>query len=518
MGGLITGVVMASAGPAAAYFSSTGTGTGGASVGSLDDPTAVTASATGTDVTISWTGVTPPGTGTVGYYLERSVDTGSGYVVEGYACATSPSALLSTTSCSETVVTGTYRYEVIAVWRSWTSSALSNSVTVVEAEPELTATSTELTSSTNPATLGSPVAFTATVRYDSKVRAGGAVWFLNGDTLLGTATLNGRGRARFATDTLPAGSHPITAVYQGDASFAPSASATLVEVVDRRRSTTVLTTTPDPSEMAQVVTLTAAVTSRGRSEVLSGTVTFSDGASVIGVAAVDDTGHARFSTPALPAGSHDLTASYSGDSTFAPSTSDHRTHLVQPAASTTVVTSSQNPVSDGDTVTFTAAVTGRGGTPTGPVRFTAGTTELGSALLDAAGQAQLTAVVGPQTGGPVTASYEGDAAFAGSSASFFLLVGRPGAAPATTTLSVAAPSHPGAPLVLVATVSGSDQPPTGSVTFFDGSVVLGTVALDPFGTAVLELPGLAPGAHYLAAGYSGDPSYNPSVSAPVGLT
>jgi hypothetical protein len=58
----------------------------------------------------------------------------------------------------------------------------------------------------------------------------GTVTFLDGTTMLGTAPLDATGHATLAT-TLGAGSHSLTAVFGGDADFAPSTSNAVVQVV-----------------------------------------------------------------------------------------------------------------------------------------------------------------------------------------------------------------------------------------------------------------------------------------------
>ncbi|MGD0255193.1 MAG: hypothetical protein ABSB99_06540 [Acidimicrobiales bacterium] len=111
-----------------AYFTSTGSGTGAASIGSLSAPTGVTATASGTTVTVNWTGVTDPGSGTFGYYVTRTLSP-SGSPIN--VCGSSPSALLLGTTCSDTsVASGTYTYKVTAVYNSWTATTAASPVTV----------------------------------------------------------------------------------------------------------------------------------------------------------------------------------------------------------------------------------------------------------------------------------------------------------------------------------------------------------------------------------------------------
>ena len=112
-----------------AYFTSTGVGSGAASVGALAAPTNVNGNPNGSTVAVSWTGVTDPGTGTFGYYVTRTpYPSGMSTNVCG-----SPTALLpaSPTSCSDSAVpNGTYTYTVTAVYNSFSTGGQSGQVVV----------------------------------------------------------------------------------------------------------------------------------------------------------------------------------------------------------------------------------------------------------------------------------------------------------------------------------------------------------------------------------------------------
>ncbi len=100
------------AGAAMAYWSSAGTSAASASTGTLNAPTAVTASGVGS-VTVSWTGSTGT-TAPQGYYVVRT-RTSDGVTTP--ACGTSRTALTasSSTSCTDTgVPAGTFTYAVSA--------------------------------------------------------------------------------------------------------------------------------------------------------------------------------------------------------------------------------------------------------------------------------------------------------------------------------------------------------------------------------------------------------------------
>jgi hypothetical protein len=86
-------------------------------------------------------------------------------------------------------------------------------------------------------------------------------------------------------------------------------------------TTTTLTSAPNPSTVGQPVTLTASVSAAGSGpSAPSGVVQFKDGTTALGSATLA-AGQATWSGATLTAGTHSITASYSGDAAFAPSTS-----------------------------------------------------------------------------------------------------------------------------------------------------------------------------------------------------
>jgi probable HAF family extracellular repeat protein len=94
------------------------------------------------------------------------------------------------------------------------------------------------------------------------------------------------------------------------------------EVLPLADSTTVLTASPNPDFVGETVTLRATISSTTSVRPALGTVTFKDGAHVIGSATVSLFGSvATLSTASLALGTHSLTAVYSGNDLYAPSTS-----------------------------------------------------------------------------------------------------------------------------------------------------------------------------------------------------
>ena len=92
---------------------------------------------------------------------------------------------------------------------------------------EKAATTTTLTQATGPATNTGAIILNAQVQPATSGMATGSVRFFNGKVPLGESTLD-NGVAAFSTNLLQAAaSNPLTAVYQGDANFVPSASSDL---------------------------------------------------------------------------------------------------------------------------------------------------------------------------------------------------------------------------------------------------------------------------------------------------
>jgi len=276
-------------------------------------------------------------------------------------------------------------------------------------------TTTSLKSSLNPSVYLEPVTFTAKVASSSAEPPNGeSVSFIYAARALGTGTLSG-GSATTTTTALPVGTDSITATYAGDASFANSKSAALSQVVNKAKSNTALTAKPNPSSYAQPVTLEATVTGQFGGTP-TGTVTFSYGTTKIGTAPLSK-GTASLSISTLPLGADSIAAVYSGDKNFLTSTSNTVKQVVNQAASTTALTSSLNPSKSGQSVTFTATVTGKfGGSPSGSVAFNDGTKLLKTVTLNS-GAARYTTTTLTSGTHSIKAVYSGDTSFKASSAS-----------------------------------------------------------------------------------------------------
>jgi hypothetical protein len=255
------------------------------------------------------------------------------------------------------------------------------------------------------------VTFTAAVSSQSGPPTG-SVTFKNGSAILVTEPLSG-GQATFSTTTLPLGSNSITAVYAGNSNFAASTSAPDNQVV-RAATTTTVSSSLNPSIYGQAVTFTATVTSSLGAPPNGETVTFLKGTTTLGTAAFSG-GSAKFTSSTLPAGAYRVKAVYGGDANLANSTSKPVIQTVNKATTTTSLTSSQNPSSFGQAVTFTAQVVSPqySGTVSGQVTFKNGTTALATVTLSS-GVAKYTTKNLPVGTNPITGVYNGNPSFVAS--------------------------------------------------------------------------------------------------------
>jgi hypothetical protein len=373
----------------------------------------------------------------------------------------------------------------------------------------------------NPSVFGQIVTLTSSVIAGSGSGIPtGTVAFVDGGTNIGSVAVDGTGNASLQINSLNVGNHSITATYSGDANFQASTSAPSSLTVNASPSTTTLSTAPNPSVFGQVVMLTASVAaSGGGGGTPSGAVTFSEGASTLGSVSLDNTGRASLSLNSLTAGSHSITASYSGDGNFLGS-SVAASQTVSKSSTTTTMSSAPNPNVYGQAVTLAAVVAASGGgagTPSGTVTFIEGTAALGTASLDNTGRASLTVNLLPAGSHNLTASYSGDTNLLASTASVSQTVNK---SPTATTLTAAPnPSLFGESVafsITVAAAGGRAGSPSGNVTVLDAGTAIGTAPLDNAGKAVLNIGTLAVGTHNLTANYGGDGNFNASSTSGSG--
>jgi sugar lactone lactonase YvrE len=375
------------------------------------------------------------------------------------------------------------------------SPATSNIVTVTVQQA---ATTTSFTAGANPSVVGQSLTLTATVN-STGASITGSVSFEDGGVVMGSVALGANGTAAFTTSTLSFGAHTLTAVYSGDTNHVASTSPATGEQIVQAAGIAV-TSSVNPSISGTATVFIVKLTGVG-SLIPTGSVTLSDGAAALATIQLA-AGSASFQTSSLAVGSHPITVSYSGDTNYQTAGAT-LIQTVQSANTQVALTASSNPAIYGTPLALTSTITSNGGVATGAVTFTDGGATIGSAVLNAGGVATLTTsslAPGPHS---IVANYAGDGKASASTSTPLALSVRQ-----LTSVALASSANPAAtlsPVILTATLANNGVTQiTGSVTFSDGTVLLGTVTVDATGHASLTVPSLATGNHSLTASYGGD--------------
>jgi hypothetical protein len=443
------------------------------------------------------------------------------------------------------------------------SGTLSGGQTVTSATASLTVTSGQ-----NPSVAQQPVTFTATINgeYGLVKRRNGVkpqdvtgtvAWSATdsnsnpvtigcGSTTVSYTPGTGVGTATCTVSTFASGSYTITAAYtSGDTNHNSGATGTYTQTVNANASITTLVSSLNPSVYGQAVNFTATVTAGA-----TGSVQFNSDGVALGSPVPLNSGTATSgNVTALAAGTHSITAVYSGDSNYAASTGTVHQSVTQAGEGVTI-TSNLYPSGYGQAVTFTATITANNGLfkrrngvkpqdVTGSVTWSTntgcGSTAVTSTPGTGTGTATCTTNVLPVGNDAVTAAYSGDNNHNGGTiGSFSQEVTAAGSG--VSVVSDESPSNYGQPVTFTATITAANgllkrrngakpEDVTGSVTwsatYSNGTSA--TVGCGPtrvtstpvtytsagVGTATCDLNGLQGGTDVVTASYSGDSNHSP---------
>jgi hypothetical protein len=282
-------------------------------------------------------------------------------------------------------------------------------------------------------------------------------------------------------------------------------------------TTTQLIRSTSTSNPGQPVTFSATVSTR-TAPVSAGTVTFLLGSALQVTAPVNASGVATITTEALPVGTFPVAAVYNGAGANLPSTSQTVTQSVVPYSTVTSAATAPNPSTFGQPVTLAAYVSAAGMPVTaGMVTFTRGLQLLGTAPLDANGNASLTLSSLPAGKSRIQALYTGSTDDFGSSSPIVIHSVLPATTSTGLTLTTQTTAHGGVRYVLVAMVaneSSASPVPAGAVVVRRNGKTIGK-ARTSGGTAVFSLGSRAPVNQKFVATFLGSASFRSSTSLPV---
>ena len=434
-------------------------------------------------------GASPSGTVT---FLEGATQLGSATI-----SGTTAILAMSSLSVGPHTITATYNGDTT------NASVTSGSITVTITQDAPTVT---LGASSTSTSAGDPVTLVASLSGGNS--PSGSVTFYDGATSLGSGPVSGSA-AMLTVSSLSTGSHTITAVYGGDSHNAGATSNAITVTVGSASLSVSLSSSSLSPPLGQSVTLTATL-SGGSSP--SGSVTFKDGSTTLGAATISGS-TATFTSSSLAVGAHPITAIYGGDGSNSSASSGTITVTVGKASPSLTVSSSSSSPTVGQSVTFTATLSG-GSSPSGTVTFQDGATVLGSGTISGSSATFATSsfTVGTHA---ITAVYGGDGSNAtATSSAITVTVGQ--ASPSISLSTSSTAPAVGQSVTFTATLSGGSSP-SGTVTFQDGATVLGSAAIAG-ASATFATAALAVGTHTINAVYDGDSGNAGATSTAVTVT
>jgi trimeric autotransporter adhesin len=365
---------------------------------------------------------------------------------------------------------------------------------------------------------------------------------------------------------LPGGTYYIYARYAGDSTFGSSTSTPTQVTVNPESSTLTIgtssisgstitpTTTFTYGQIVWVDLIPRGVSGQG---VPTGTVTVYDNGNQIATLALNSTGQAFLLAGSISsssdldlvvyqningfvAGTHSLTATYSGDASFNSTTAGPFVFTVNPLSVTPTLASGETQITAGSplqlTASFASSLSAGGNSvnnrtpglsgPTGTVTFTDTTTStvLGTAPVVptatfTASSVLTTSAITTSGANSITAAYSGDTNYAATTSTALSITVGTATATSVAVTSSANPTTLGGRPTFTATVSGgSTQPTSGTVTFYDGTSVLGTGTVGSTHTATFRpasSSAFVGGSHNITAAFGGIASTAAASTSPV---
>jgi hypothetical protein len=429
------------------------------------------------------------------------------------AAITYGTALSATQLNASSTVAGTFAYSptagailaagshVLSVTFTPTNTTLyttaSASVTLIVNKA---ATSTTLSANPTNPTQGLPEVLTAAVT--GAGQPGGTVVFSSGATTLCTATLNSFGVGSCSFVPSKDNNLAVTGQYQGDTNHLTGSASLTLFVYD---SAIKLQLSSTQLVYPGATNLTACITPASA----TGTVQIYDGTTLLTTQIVQGGGCAYwYITPGLSAGTHSLTAVYSGDKNNPLGTSVPTVVTVSPVPVTLLASCWNSSFAYGANYQCTVNLISNAGAPLGSITYTF---DGGSAVTIplSSGNAQFTLAT-PRVGAhTVVIAYAQQTNYAAAKSQTETFTVTP--APVIVSLTPSSWfTRAGTSLTFQAAVSSwSAGAPNanGAVSFYDGAKLLSTVTVNASGQASYTTASLSAGIHTITATYAGGGNY-----------
>ena len=335
------------------------------------------------------------------------------------------------------------------------------------------------------------------------------------------------------------GGHASLATANGSVgSLAMGSSVTVIPNLQVRpfgvtANTTTLTATPNTMTVNPSSPVTLNVTVTGGSGTPTGTVNITGNGTPAAVCAglvLDGTGSASCVTSALQANTTTLTATYTGDPTYATSTgtASVTVNTLHPMVSLSAVPASPSPLNT--SVTFTATLAGVNFTPVAPggtVAFSVGGTPIAgctTVAVNASQRATCTTASLPAGVNSITATYSGDSNFNTATSAALPYAITKVSPTIGLTAAPASPSTLNTSVTFTATLAGvsfTPVTPGGTVQFSAGvTPITGctAVSVDASQVATCTTASLPLAVNSITATYTGDINFNAATSAVLTYT
>jgi len=372
----------------------------------------------------------------------------------------------------------------------------------------ITKASTSVAISANPASPATGQSDLLTATVTGAGQPSGSVVFSSGSTTLCTATLNTSGVGSCSFVPSKDGNLTVTAQYLGDTNHLTSSASLALFVYDSAVKLQVSSTQLVYPGAANVTVCMTPATA-------TGTVQIYDGTKLLTTQNVQGGGCAYwYISPGLSAGTHSLTAVYSGDKNSSSGTSVPVTVTVNPVPVTLSAACWNSSFAYGANYQCTVNLSSNAGAPLGSITYTYdGASAVTLPLSN--GNAQFT-ITTPNVGThTVVVSYAQQTNYAAAASQiekFTVTSAQVNVFVIPSTWIAKA----GTSITFQAAVSSwSASPPnaTGAVSFYDGSTLLSIIPVNANGQASYSTSSLSAGIHIITASYAGGTNYGSGASS-----